>query len=215
MCFPISPLIANLFREEFESRAISSTPNPFKIWLRYVADTFVLQQAEHGHQFLQHITSTDPHIQLSTENPSDDCSIPFLDTLVFLGTNNTPMTSLYRKPTHRDQYLHWHGNHISPAKYSVFNTPIHRTWVVCSSQSGIKEEQDNIKQAVLRSKCPSWALNIPHTKINYKLSSNWAHDTGSRHLTNNHNNNNNHSIFLVAPYSRGLSEILKKRYLIQ
>ena len=56
MCSPISPLIANLFMEEFEAKAISSSPPIPHLWLRFVDDTFVIQQAK---QLLQHITSQD------------------------------------------------------------------------------------------------------------------------------------------------------------
>ena len=36
---PISPLIANLFVEEFKVKAISSAPHSSHLWLRYVDDT--------------------------------------------------------------------------------------------------------------------------------------------------------------------------------
>ena len=38
---PISPLIANIFMEEFEVKALQSSPNPPSMWLRFVDDTFV------------------------------------------------------------------------------------------------------------------------------------------------------------------------------
>ena len=82
MVSSISPLTANLFMEEFEVKAISSVPTPHLL-LRYVDDTYVIQQAEHCHQFLQHINSKYPHIQFTIEDPKEDGSIPFLDTLVF------------------------------------------------------------------------------------------------------------------------------------
>ena len=59
---PISPLIANIFMEEFEVKALSSTPNPPSLWLRFVDDTFVINKAEHSQALLQHINSQDPHI---------------------------------------------------------------------------------------------------------------------------------------------------------
>ena len=90
---PISPLLANLFMEEFEVKAINTTPTPH-LWLRYVDDTFVIQQAEHSHQLLQHLNSQDPHIQFTMEDPNQDGTLPFLDTLVSPGLDT--ITTLNR-----------------------------------------------------------------------------------------------------------------------
>ena len=98
---PISPLIANIFMEEFEVKALSSTPPP-SLWLRFDDDTFVINRAEHSQALLQHINSQDPHIQFTVE-PTQQGSILFLDTLVTIEQDNTFSTSVYRKPTHTDQ----------------------------------------------------------------------------------------------------------------
>ena len=42
---PLSPVIANLFLEDFKTRALSSSPNPPRIWLRFVDDTFIIHRA--------------------------------------------------------------------------------------------------------------------------------------------------------------------------
>ena len=63
--------------EESESKAISSYPIYPGFGLG-MGDTFVIQQVEHSHQY---INSIDPYIQLMV-NPKDDESIPFLDTLL-------------------------------------------------------------------------------------------------------------------------------------
>ena len=55
--------------EEFAVKALSSTPHPH-LWLRYVDDTFVIQEAKHSQQLLQHIKSQDPHKQLTVEEPN-------------------------------------------------------------------------------------------------------------------------------------------------
>ena len=114
--FPISPLSANLFMEEVKSKAITSSPNAPRLWLRYVDGIFVIiPQVEHSHQFLQHINSIRlPHTVYYRKSHKDG-SIPFLDTF-FPGLNNTLITSISRKPTHMKQYFHWDSNHILPAK---------------------------------------------------------------------------------------------------
>ena len=122
---PISPLIANIFMEEFEVKALQSFPNPPSLWLRFVDDTFVINKAEHSQDLLHHINNKDPYIQFTVE-PTQQGSLPFLDTLVTIQPDNTFSTSVYRKPTHTEQYLHWDSNHHITAKQSVFNTLAHR-----------------------------------------------------------------------------------------
>ena len=60
--YSISPVVANLFMEEFEAKALSTSPPP-RIWLRYVDDNFVVHKAEYIQQFLTLLNSIDPHIQ--------------------------------------------------------------------------------------------------------------------------------------------------------
>ena len=73
---PISPLIANIFIEEFEVKALSTCPHPPSLWLRFVDDTFVINKVEHSQALLQHINNQDPHIQFTVE-PTQQGSLPF------------------------------------------------------------------------------------------------------------------------------------------
>ena len=117
---PISPLIANLFMEEFEVKALSTCPHPPSLWLRFVDDTFVINKTELSQALLQDINNQDPHIQFTVE-PAQQGSLPFLDILVTIEPNNTFSTTVYRKPTHTDQYLHWDTNHHITAKQSTIH----------------------------------------------------------------------------------------------
>ena len=101
---PISPSLQTCSGKSLKS-AISSTSHPL-LWLRFVDDTFIIQQAEHTKQLFQHINSQDPHIQFTTEEPNQDGSLLFLNTLGSPGPYNTITTTVYRKPTHSNEYLH-------------------------------------------------------------------------------------------------------------
>ena len=144
---PISPLIANIFMEEFEVQALQSFPSPPSLWLRFVDNTFVIGKAEHSQDLLQHINNQDPHIQFTVE-PTIQGSLPFLDTLFTIQPDNTLSTSVYRKPTHTDQYLHWDSNHHITAKQSVYNTLAHRAKTVSSTQHNLEKELSHIKTAL-------------------------------------------------------------------
>ncbi len=100
------------------------------VWLRYVDDTLVVWQ--HGKQelykFLDHLNSRHSAIQFTMELESNG-NLPFLDVLVQKSDNNLNF-SVYRKPTHTDQYLHYTSSHHFLAKNSVVNTlcTVHMWW---------------------------------------------------------------------------------------
>ena len=145
---PISPLIANLLMEDFKIKALSSTPISPHLWLRNVDDTFGIQEAKHSQQLLQHINTWDPHIEFITEEPDQEGALPFLNTLVSPGPNNTLITSVYRMPTHTDQYLYWNSNHFIIAKYSVFNTLAHGVKVVSTNLQALNKKMEHIRKAL-------------------------------------------------------------------
>ena len=64
---PVSPIVANIFMEAFESRALSTAVHPPKFWRRYVDDTCVIQDQAHKEEFLHHINSADNAIQFTVE----------------------------------------------------------------------------------------------------------------------------------------------------
>ena len=115
------------------------------IWSRYVNDTFFIQKAGHSQQLLQHINS----IQFTAEDPNSEGSFPFLDTLVTPGPDKTLFTTIYRKPIHTDQYLHWDSHHNLSAKFSVFNTITHAARSVCTNPQLLHEEEEHIERPYL------------------------------------------------------------------
>ena len=73
--------------------------------------------------FLQHINSVDPAIKFTVDDNKEDGSISLLDTIVKPEVDGGLSITVYRKPTHTDQYLQWDSHYNLSAKFSVINLP--------------------------------------------------------------------------------------------
>ena len=56
---PVSPIVANLYMEYFEQKALSTASHPPRLWCWYVDNSFVIQKEENKQNVLQHINSVD------------------------------------------------------------------------------------------------------------------------------------------------------------
>ena len=156
---PVSPIVANLYMEYLEQKALSTTPKPPRFWCRYVDDTFVIHKEVNKQGFLQHINSVDPAIMFTVEDNKEDGSIPFLDIIVKPEADGTLSITVYRKPTHTDLYLQSDSHHHLPAKFSVIHTLSHRASTVCSKPELLQQEKDHLRKALTKCKYPKWALD--------------------------------------------------------
>ena len=212
---PVSPIVANLYMEYLEQKALSTAPNPPKFWGRYVDDTFVIHKEANKQSFLQHINSVDPAIRFTVEDNKEDGSIPFLDTIVKPEADGSLSITVYRKPTHTDQYLQWDSHHHLSAKFSVIQTLSHRASRVCSNPELLQKEKQHLRKALTKCNYPKWALDKVEKRLN--RSTRQVNDGG-----NNSAQPANHEVqskgHIVIPYTQGLCESIKKicgRYGIQ
>ena len=212
---PVSPIVANLYMEYLEQKALSTAPNPPKFWGRYVDDTFVIHKEANKQSFLQHINSVDPAIRFTVEDNKEDGSIPFLDTIVKPEVDGSLSITVYRKPTHTDQYLQWDSHHHLSAKFSVIQTLSHRAFTVCSNPELLQKEKQHLRKALTKCNYPKWALDKVEKRLN--RSTRQVNDGG-----NNSAQPANHGVqskgHIVIPYTQGLCESIKRicgRYGIQ
>ncbi len=159
---PVSPLVANLFMEDFEERALSSYPHPPRFWGRYVDDTFVIIEKEHIIPFTNHINSLHPAIHFTTENESEG-QLPMLDVMVKKKDSGLLSFSVYRKATHTDHYLQFDSHQPLEHKLGVMRTLRHRTNTTVTDQQVRREEEDHIKKALSIAGYPKWTWNMPGT----------------------------------------------------
>ena len=130
---PISPIVANLYMESFEVEAIRSAPCPPYLWKRFVHDTFTIIESSQKNEFLEHINSTDKHIQFTAEDQRSGEAMPFSAILITPGRDGSLSTSVFRKPTYTDLSLQWGSQHTLTSKYSVIGTLQHRAQTICSN----------------------------------------------------------------------------------
>ena len=182
-------------------------------------NTFVIHKEIHKQDFLQHISSVDPAIQFTVETNKEDGTIPFLDTIVKPEADGTLSITVYRKPTHTDQYLQWDSHHHLSAKFSVIHTLSHRAQTVCSNPELLHKEKVPLRNALTQCKYPKWALDKVESRLNKPSrevpdGANNQGTAGAQPFTNEVKTKGH----TVIPYTQGLCESITKicgRYGIQ
>ena len=202
---PISPIVANIFMEDFENRSLATSPCTPKIWKRFVDDAFTVITKNQKEAFLDHLNSIHNSIQFTSEDPSEDGSIPFLNMLVFPDEEGRVKTTVYRKPTHTNQYLHWDSHHAIPSKYSVIGTLFHRAKTISSGPTQLQEEEEHLYKTFKKCKYPTLALN--RVKLRNQTS---APKKKNNNRNSNPNNNKDQKPHITVPYHQGLRKSFKR-----
>ena len=96
--------------------------------------------------FSEHLNSIDQHIQFTSEEEKNG-TIPFLDTCLHVNQDGSTKVTVYRKPTHTDQYLNLHSNHHLQHKRAVVNTLLLRAKTLVSEEDDRVHEIQHVKQA--------------------------------------------------------------------
>ena len=115
---PVSAVVANLHTEFFEELALETVPTSPRLWKRYVDDTFCILRNGSTKELLHHLNGVRPTIKFTVEQ-EEDGTLPFLDTLLRRREDGSLDVSVYRKPTHTDQYLHFESHHPTHVKRRV------------------------------------------------------------------------------------------------
>ena len=101
----LSPIVVNIFMESFEEEALETAPHSPSLWKRSVDDTFVILEAQYKDEFFHHINSLDDNIKFTAKTTKADGAMPSLNTLITPQSVGSLSTTVYRKPTHTNQYL--------------------------------------------------------------------------------------------------------------
>ena len=164
-----------------------------------------------------------PAIKCTVEENQGNGEYPFLDTLVKPKADDTLSFTVYRKPTHTDQYLQWDSHHNLAAKYSVINTLTHRARMVCTKPKFLNNEMQHLRKALIKCKYLKWTLDKVERKF-INRSQEDSNDTNNQWEPNEEDSDNPISNttgrystkekynvgHIVIPYTQGLGESAKK-----
>ena len=146
---PLSPLLAEIFMDNFE-KTVFSSKNPLTkqigYWFRYVDDVLCLwlgtdRQLNKFHTF---INSVHPKIKFTLEIETNQ-AINFLDLNISV-INGKHQFKIYRKETFSDTLIPSISNHPWSQKMAAFHSMLFRLINVPLSNQDYKEELDTILQ---------------------------------------------------------------------
>ena len=143
----------------------------------------------HIDEFTEHLNQMDPNIKFTSEVEEEN-KLPFLDKCINIKDDDRTSITVYRKPTHTDQYLNFHSNHPLAHKRSVVKTLFKRTEMI-TEETDRKLEIDYIKNALRSNGYPEWMLHLPRFRPGKK-------------------DENERKISIGIPYIKGISEVLPR-----
>ena len=144
---PASSVVAEIFMQEKESLALDSYIEKPKVWERYVDDVFVIIKKEKMEDFYNHINSLHVKLKFTTEVEKDG-KLAFLDTEVQRKADKSLSVSVYRKPTHTDQYLNAGSHHLDSVKNSVVSSLFNRAKSITSGLEDLDREYKRISSVL-------------------------------------------------------------------
>ena len=152
-----SGFVADIFMEKIERGALTTFINPPRLWLRFVDDTYVFILKIVEEAFEAHLNQQNEHVKFTKEK-EENRQLSFMDTYNKRQEDGTIITTIYRKPTHTNQYLDFASNHHISHKLSVPKTLLKRADTLITLEEDIKKEEKTVKHALKQCGYPDWSI---------------------------------------------------------
>ena len=130
---PLGPVLANVFMVHLEETVVPELQEVMPMWRRYVDDTFTFVKKSHISDVVAKINSFHQNIRC-THEVEEQQKIPFLDVLLKKRANGRLDTTVYRKPTNNNIYIHWNAYGPRQWKIGTLSGIIQRAYIICSTE---------------------------------------------------------------------------------
>ena len=142
--------------EDYEGKELEAYQDPPKYWGLYVdAAIAVIKTANIG-PFTQHLNAQHTSIQWTGELEADG-KLPMLDTPTTRMSGGSLKFSVYRKPTHTDQYPQFQSHQPMEHKIGVIRTLTHRADTIISDAQDTEREVKHLKKVLSIAGYSKWA----------------------------------------------------------
>ena len=149
---PLTAVLAPLFMEMLEEDHYKAIVGRGATWLRYCDDVITfLPEMTDLQMIIQDLNAVDPSIQFTVEQ-EQDTKLAFLDVLIHRRPDDLQF-SVYRKPTNKDDLIHYFSAHSARVKSGVVIGFYLRALRICSP-CFLQDELDYIVATFLRLKFP-------------------------------------------------------------
>ena len=128
----LGPVIADIFMVELERNILPKLSQYMASLKRYVADTILYVKVDCIENVLNTLNSFHANISFTYEQECDGM-ISLLDILI-MSKNYSIETTVYRKQTHNDIYLHWEYFTPEVWKHALLKPLLVRAHTICSNK---------------------------------------------------------------------------------
>lgn len=150
---PLSPLLADIYMDDFESKFIMNNnnfSNNIIYYYRYVDDILVLwnNDQDNLNSFVDYLNSCHTKIKFTLEKQNNNNSINFLD-ITITNLNNKHTFDIFRKTSHTGVVLHNSSEYPYSHKMAAFHSYINRALNIPLLPESYNREIKIIKQIAI------------------------------------------------------------------
>ena len=141
---PVSPVVSDIFMEDFEDKALSDGSICPPLWKRFVDDVLAVVKRDKGSPLLDHLNEQHPNIKFTMEE-EEEGSLPFMDVRFTRTANGKLHRQVYQKPTHTNRYVQYDSHQPDSVKSGMIAGLVNRAMIVSSDETTLEKEVKHIK----------------------------------------------------------------------
>ena len=199
---------------DLETKVAPPLKSIMPMWKRYVDDTFTFVKKNSIDQVTTLLNGFHGNIRFTHECEQQK-KIPFLDVLVKRRDDGRLDTTVYRKPTNNNVYIHWRSYGPRQWKTGTLSGIIRRAYIICSTKEDLTTELDFIKHVCTAiNGYPEYLVNSMLLKFEDRNKTRPEMETTvvtSTESTETEEDNNKPMIILKIPFRGDMGQTLVKR----